>query len=426
MVANIAIIGAGPAGLMAAQTLSKSGHSATVFDAMPSAGRKFLQAGRGGLNLTHHDDFEFFVSQYGHSASLLTPALKEFTPHDIRTWAHSLGFETFIGSSGKVYPLDKKAAPLLRAWLQLLKQQSIVFKMQHKLTNWQTLKSQPPSETSATPLIKCTFNTTDGEKSECFDAVILALGGASWPHLGSTGTWTALLANKGVKTTPLKPANMGFNVAWSPIFKDKFAGQPLKNVEILLTTTDGNTHRQLGELMISEHGVQGSLIYTHSKALRALLEQQAPTTITLDLLPHRSLAQLTKQLSTPRGKLTLSAFWKRCGIDSIKSSLLREQLNNTQLNQPKNVAQTLKAFPLTLQSPRPIAEAISTAGGVSFDTLNKNLMLTTAPGLFFAGEMLDWEAPTGGYLLTAVMAQGQQAALGIIDYLEARPPTTLD
>lgn len=418
MAASIAIIGAGPAGLMAAQTLSEAGYSATVFDSMPSAARKFLQAGRGGLNLTHHDDFSFFISQYGKSALRLTAPLKKFTPNDMRNWTHNLGFETFIGSSGKIYPLDKKAAPLLRAWLQRLKQHNIAFKMKHPLTRWQTNKT---NLNSASPLT-CTFDTPNGEKTESFDAIILALGGASWPHLGSTGNWTTFLADKGVQIAPFKPANMGFNVVWSNIFVGQFSGQPLKNIELSFTTINGKKFKQLGELTITEYGVQGSLIYTHSSALREQLEQHTSFTITLDLLPHRTEAQLTKQLSVPRGKLSLSAFWKRCGIEKIKTSLLREVHDRSNLDQPNQMAKTLKAFPLTLQSPRPIAEAISTAGGVSFDAVNSHLMLTAAPGVFCAGEMLDWEAPTGGYLLTAVMAQGKHAAHGVIDFLENQHP----
>ena len=260
------------------------------------------------------------------------------------------------------------------------------------------------------------------KKTESFDVVILALGGASWPHLGSTGSWTAHFTEKGIQTAPFKPANMGFNVTWSAVFKDKFSGQPLKNIEISFSSIDGKKHQQLGELMVTEYGVQGNLIYTHSKALRECLEQQRPLTVNLDLLPHRTLEQLTKQLNAPRGKLSLSAFWKRCGIEGIKASLLREQLDKATLNQAELIAITLKTFPLTLQSPRPIAEAISTAGGVSFEAVDSNLMLKNAPGIFCAGEMLDWEAPTGGYLLTAVMAQGKQAAHGAIDYLESFHP----
>jgi len=410
---NIAIIGAGPAGLMAAQTLAQAGYPATVYDAMPSAARKFLQAGRGGLNLTHHDNFDFFVSRYFEAAPNLLPALTQFTPKDMRTWAQHFGFETFVGSSGKVYPLDKKAAPLLRVWLQQLKQQGTTFKMKHRWTNWQM---QP-----ADNQIACAFSTQNGATTKTFDAVILAMGGASWPHLGSTGSWVKPLSEKGVVISELKAANMGFEVEWSAIFTDKFAGQPLKNIELKFMDIHGQTHQQLGELIVTQNGVEGSLIYTYSKYFREQLQQQTPPNIKLDLFPHRSSEQLNKQLNAPRGKLSLSAFWKRCGIDGIKASMLREVLTKQQLTQSQIVTKTLKAFPLTLQAPRPLAEAISTAGGVSFESINNNLMLKNHPGVFCAGEMLDWEAPTGGYLLTAVMAQGQQAAQGVLNYLQSTP-----
>ena len=423
MAANIAIIGAGPAGLMAAQTLAQAGYPATVFDAMPSAARKFLQAGRGGLNLTHDDAFDDFVSHYYEAAPKLKPALGQFTADDMRAWAQHFGFETFVGSSGKVYPMDKKAAPLLRAWLHQLKQQGTVFKMRHRWLDWKTTSNQS---------LICSFATADGQQDYQYDALILALGGGSWPHLGSTGSWVTPLTQQGINVSPLKAANMGFEVTWSAIFKDKFAGAPLKNIQLSFTSIDGQAYKRLGELMITKHGVEGSLIYTHSKYLRELLEQrqdsahdsekasEQPLTVDLDLFPHRTLNQLTKQLSAPRGKQSLNAFWKRFGLDGVKASLLREVLSKEQLNNPELIANTLKAFPLALQASRPLVEAISTAGGVQFEAVNEHLMVKAYPGLFCAGEMMDWEAPTGGYLLTGVMAQGQQAALGLINYIESR------
>lgn len=416
---KIAIIGAGPAGLMAAQTLSEAGYPAQVFDAMPSAARKFLQAGRGGLNLTHGEAFELFKTRYFEAQDVLTPALENFTPSDLRAWAASFGFETFVGSSGKVYPLDKKAAPLLRAWLHKLKSQKTLFHMKHRWTGWQ--KQAPGVKQTLTPSnLIWQFATPEGVKTFEFDAVILALGGASWPHLGSTGHWVTPLSEKGIHITPLQQANMGFDVAWSTIFKQKFAGTPLKNIELSFNTDSGETHSQLGELMITEQGVEGSLIYTHSKRLREQLAQHAPFTIYLDLFPHRTLAQLNQQLSAARGKQSLSAFWKRFGLTGVKASLLREVLNQTELNQPGLVASTLKHLPLKLMAMRPIEEAISTAGGVGFANLNQDLMLKAMPGVFCAGEMVDWEAPTGGYLLTGVMAQGKQAARGVLDFIKTR------
>jgi len=397
---EIAIIGAGPAGLMAAQVLSDAGYAPTVFDAKPSAGRKFLQAGRGGLNLTHAEEFSLFASRYFEAQAFLQATLEAFTPTDIRLWAQNLGFETYIGSSGKVYPVDKKAAPLLRAWLRRLKENSTQFKMKHRLVNWSKDVWQ--------------FQTPDGLKEYSFDAVILAFGGASWPHLGATGYWTTILENRGLKISPLRPANMGFNVTYSKLFKEKFSGTPLKNVALSFTDINGKFHSRLGELLVSEYGVEGSLIYTYSKLLREKIEQHSPITVQLDLFPHRSQNMLEQQLSAPHGKQSLSAFWKRLGLSGVKASLLREILAKESLNEPELVAQRLKNFPLCLESYRPIKEAISTAGGLKFENLDENLMLKKFPGVFCVGEMLDWEAPTGGYLLTAVMGQGKQAAQGLL------------
>jgi len=400
---KIAIIGAGPAGLMAAQILSENGYAPVVFDAMPSAARKFLRAGKGGLNLTHAEDFSLFSSRYFEAQSFLQSALDAFTPEDLRQWAKDLGFETFVGSSGKVYPLDKKAAPLLRAWLQKLKANGTEFKMKHRLLSWKKNIWQ--------------FETPDGLDEYSFEKVILAFGGASWPQLGSTGAWREILEEKGIDIAPFKPANMGFNVTWSKIFKEKFSGTPLKNIELKFTDINGKTHSKLGELLISEYGVEGSLIYTHSKLLREKIEQESPLTIYLDLFPHRTAEKLKKHLSASRGKQSLSAFWKRIGIRGVTASLLREVLDKESLNNPDLVTQTLKNYPLKLDSFRALDEAISTAGGLKFENLDAHLMLKNFPGVFCVGEMLDWEAPTGGYLLTGVMGQGKQAAEGLLKTL---------
>jgi uncharacterized flavoprotein (TIGR03862 family) len=402
----IAIIGAGPAGLMAAQILSEAGYAPTVFDAMPSAARKFLIAGRGGLNLTHAEDFKLFCSRYYEAQPLMQPALDNFSPSDMRSWAESFGYETFVGSSGKVYPLDKKAAPLLRTWIHKLKANGTQFKMKHRWIGWSKDVWQ--------------FETSDGLKEYSFDAVILALGGASWSHLGSNGAWTETLKDKGLSIASLKPANMGFNVTYSDIFKEKFSGSPLKNVKLSFTDIRGKVHSKLGELLVSQDGVEGSLIYTHSKFLREQLEQNSPFTLYLDLFPHRSESQLKEQLSAKRGKQSMSAFWKRLGLDGVKASLLREVLEKDSLTDSELVAKTLKKFPLKLDSHRPIEEAISTAGGLEFENLDEYLMLKDFPSVFCVGEMLDWEAPTGGYLLTGVMGQGKQAALGLLKLLQGK------
>ena len=397
---EIAIIGAGPAGLMAAQVLSDAGYAPIVFDAMPSVARKFLRAGRGGLNLTHAEEFTLFASRYFESQVFIQPALEIFSPDDMCLWVQNLGFETFVGSSGKVYPLDKKAAPLLRAWLGQLKANNTQFKMKHRWVGWSEDIWQ--------------FQTPNGLKDYSFDAVILALGGASWPRLGSTGAWTRILEDKGLNISPFKPANMGFNVAWSEVFKEKFSGTPLKNVELSFTDINGNLQSKLGELLVSEYGVEGSLIYTYSKLLREQIEQNNPFVVHLDLFPYRTQGKLIQQLSASRGRQSLSAFWKRLGLNGVKASLLREVLDKELLGVPELVAKTLKKFPLTLESYRPIEEAISTAGGLGFENLDEGLMLKDFPGVFCVGEMLDWEAPTGGYLLTGVMGQGKQAAEALL------------
>ncbi len=403
-VKKIAIIGAGPSGLMAAEVLSNAGYEPVVFDSMPSAARKFLRAGRGGLNLTHAEDFTLFCSRYFEKQELLAPALELFSPDAMRLWAEGLGFETFVGSSGKVYPVDKKAAPLLRAWIHRLKSKNTPFKMKHKLISWSQNTWQ--------------FQTPDGLKEYTFDGVILAFGGASWPSLGSTGTWTEILNKKGLQITPLKAANMGFNVTYSQIFKEKFSGTPLKNITLSFEDIHRKAHSKLGELLVSEHGVEGSLIYTHSKLIREQLEIKSPFRVYLDLFPHRSQSKLESLLSAPRKKQSLSAFWKRLGLSGVSASLLREVLDKDQLTQASLVAQTLKKFPLDLVSPRPLKEAISTAGGLAFKNLDEHLMLKNHAGVFCVGEMLDWEAPTGGYLLTGVMGQGKQAGLGLLKYLQ--------
>lgn len=401
---KIAIIGAGPSGLMAAEVLSNAGYAPIVFDAKPSAGRKFLQAGRGGLNLTHSEDFSVFCSRYFEAQHSMQKALNIFSPDNMREWAKSLGFETFVGSSGKVYPLNKKAAPLLRTWIQKLKANNTKFKMNYNFIGF------------SKDVWK--FQTPDGVEQFKFDVVILALGGASWPQLGSTGEWTKTLKEKGLNISELRPANMGFNVNHSKVFKDKFSRTPLKNVQLSFSDINDNHHSKLGELLVTEFGIEGNLIYAHSKYIRELLELKTPTIVYLDLFVHTSESKLRELLSAQRGKQSLSAFWKRLGLDGVRASLLREVLDNNELNKPDLVAKTLKNYPLTLESCRPLQEAISTAGGLKFDNLDDNLMLKNFTGVFCVGEMLDWEAPTGGYLLTGVMAQGKQAALGILKYLQ--------
>lgn len=382
--ANVAILGGGPAGLAAAEALG----GGVVFDAMPTVGRKFLLAGRGGLNLTHSEPFEAFVSRFGERAPQLEPMLREFGPEQVRHWCEALGFETFVGSSRRVFPRSMKAAPILRAWLSRL---DVELRTRHRWTGW--------DESGA-----LTFETPSGPVTFAAEATVLALGGASWPKMGSTGAWVRLLQDRGVEIRELAAANVGYDVDWSPHFVDRFAGQPVKSVSL---TLDGVTRQ--GEFVVTEHGVEGSLLYPFGPALRDKL----PCKVTLDLLPGTSLQKLESSLCRDRGSRSLSKHLRqRAGLDGVKMGLVNEFLRE------EVSAATLKALPLPLQRPRPITEAISTAGGVAFEALNENLMLRNLPGVFCAGEMLDWEAPTGGYLLTGCFASGRTAGRGVRRYLE--------
>ena len=399
--------GAGPAGLMAAEVLSQDGIAVNVYDAMPSAGRKFLMAGKGGMNITHAEPFDQFLARYGDRRQHLGPMLHDFSPDILRAWVKNLGIETFVGSSGRVFPSEMKAAPLLRAWLHRLRMNGVHFHMRHRWTGW--------SEN------RLCFDTNAGEKLVEADAVVLALGGGSWPQLGSNGAWQALLAEKAIEIAPLKPVNCGFDIAWTDYFRSRFAGHPIKPVSIAFTDHLGNAFRQQGELMISEQGLEGGLIYALSAALRDEIAELGCAAITLDLLPNLPLAKVLARLSTPRGKMSLSNHLRKSlNIDATKNALLREALSSAEINDMQKLAAGLKALPLTLTAPRPLAEAISSAGGVSFSALDKHLMLHQLPGVFCAGEMLDWEAPTGGYLLTACLATGRAAGIAASAWLRLK------
>jgi len=402
---SIAVIGAGPAGLMAAEVLSLTGLSITVYDAMPSAGRKFLMAGKGGMNITHSESFEQFLARYGARRGELEPMLSDFSPDALRVWVQGLGIETFVGTSGRVFPTEMKAAPLLRAWLHRLRSSGVQFRMRHRWLGWVENGLR--------------FDTPDGERIVQADAVILALGGGSWPQLGSTGVWQSMLSQRGIAVEPLKPANCGFETAWSDYFRERFAGQPLKPISILFINQHGELFSQQGELTIAEYGLEGGLIYALSAQLRDEIAASGLAAIQLDLLPDRSLANIIERLAAPRGKDSLSNHLrKRLGISGAKAALLREALSAAEMDDPAKLAITLKALPITLSATRPIAEAISSAGGVSFTELDQHLMLQKFPGLFVAGEMLEWEAPTGGYLLTASLATGRTAGLGALAWLQ--------
>ncbi len=401
-VQSIAIIGGGPAGLMAAEVLSQAGFKVDVYDGMPSVGRKFLLAGVGGMNITHSEAYPAFLSRYAERAPVIAPLLRRFGADALCEWIHGLGIETFVGSSGRVFPTDMKAAPLLRAWLKRLRESGVVIHTRHRWLGWNPDGSvriaHPGGELAIKPA-----------------ATLLALGGASWSRLGSDGAWVSLLQRRGVTITPLQAANCGFEVAsWSELMRSKFAGAPLKNIAIGL---QGHPLR-LGECVLTETGVEGSLIYALSAQIREAINQQGAATVEIDLLPGKALEGIQKALRKPRGSRSMSKhLHSQLGIDGVKAALLRELAPADAFADPALLAQALKALPLTLIKPRPLDEAISTAGGVPFEAMGQHLMLHSLPGVFCAGEMLDWEAPTGGYLLTACFASGRAAGLGMLEWL---------
>ena len=404
-IARVAIVGGGPAGLMAAERLSGQGIAVDLFDGKASVGRKFLLAGKGGLNLTHSEDRAPFVARYRERSTEIGRWLDDFDATALRTWSEGLGVATFVGSSGRVFPTDMKAAPLLRAWLARLRAAGVRFHMRHRWAGWDEAGH-------------LRFDTPDGPQSIAADATLLALGGASWPQLGSDGRWADTLAARGVTPAPLRAANCGFDVAWSPHFSERHAGQPLKNVRIAFTGIDGTRIERSGECLVSAHGLEGSLIYALSAGLRACIERDGQVGIDIDLLPALDAQKVLDEVSRPRGARSLSSHLNsRLGVSGVRIGLLHEALDRAAMNDMKQLAGTLKALPLTLLRTRPVEEAISTAGGVRLEDLDAGLMLKALPGVFCAGEMLDWEAPTGGYLLTATMASGRVAADGIAAWL---------
>ncbi len=397
---TVAIIGGGPAGLMAAEVLSRANVQVDVYDAMPSLGRKFLMAGKSGLNLTHSEPFEAFIERYGKRKAEVATWLRDFTPDDLRAWVRELGVETFVGTSGRVFPVGMKASPLLRAWLRRLDEAGVQFHLRHRWLGW-----------DADHALR--FETVNGLETIRADAVLLALGGGSWQRLGSDGAWTQWLESAGVKVEALKPANCGFDVAWSPFFKDKFDGQPVKSVVLSFAE-----FRQQGEFIITKEGVEGSLVYAAAALMRDEIALNGGAVMELDLAPDKPEADLLERMSKPRGSRTLSSHLeKTIGIKGVKAGLLREFVPKEDFADVKRLAFFIKHLPVPLIAPRPLDEAISSAGGVDFESLDEHLMVRHLPGLFCAGEMLDWEAPTGGYLLTACFASGRWAAAGILKYL---------
>ena len=407
---HVAIIGGGPAGLMAAEVLLQAGASVDLYDAMPSVGRKFLLAGKGGLNLTHSEPIAPFTARYAQRAAQVAPWLAAFGPQHLRDWAAALGVATFVGSSGRVFPAEMKAAPLLRAWLHRLRAAGLRLHMRHRGLGWREGES-PTTLRFATP---------QGEQLQQAAAVLLALGGASWPQLGSDGAWWPWLQQQGVDLAPLQPANCGFDVAWSPYFSQRFAGAPMKLVRLHFDDGQGEAFSRQGEFVVTAGGIEGSLVYAASARLRDAIQRDGSANVQMDLLPGRSLDQLAAALAKGRGARSLPNHLKeQAGLDGVKAALLRERYSAAQLadrvaHQPLGLAAEVKAWPLRLTAARPVAEAISTAGGVRFEALDDNSMLRALPGMFCAGEMLDWEAPTGGYLLNASLASGRVAALGLL------------
>ncbi len=421
--APVVVIGGGPAGLMAAEVLSAAGVPVQLMDAMPSVGRKFLLAGRGGLNLTHSEPLERFVQRYGERQPPVEALLRGFSPDALRAWAQGLGIDTFVGSSGRVFPTDMKAAPLLRAWLQRLRHpasgEAVQFFMRHRWLGW--------DEAGA-----LRFDTPGGPRTLRPAATVLALGGASWARLGSDGAWVPWLAARGVPVAPLVPANCGFDVGldvgsstrtgWTPYFTERFAGQPFKSVAIRFTDALGRAFSRKGEFVATASGVEGSLVYAASALLRDEIARAGHATFALDLLPDHSPERVRAEVAHPRGTRSLSSHLKsRLGLDGIKAAILHELLSKEAMHDPATLSAAIKALPIRLVAARPIDEAISTAGGVPFEALDQHLMLRALPGVFCAGEMLDWEAPTGGYLLNASMASGKRAGEGVLGWLDKLP-----
>jgi uncharacterized flavoprotein (TIGR03862 family) len=406
---SVAVIGGGPAGLMAAETLAHGGASVDVYDGMPSVGRKFLLAGKGGMNITHSEPEQAFLSRYGTRRAQIAPLLEEFGPQSLRDWVQALGIDTFVGSSGRVFPTDMKAAPLLRAWLHRLRAAGVRFHMRHRWTGW--------TESGGRRTLQ--FSTPDGERTITPDATILALGGGSWPRLGSDGAWTSTLEKRGISIVPLQPANCGFDVHWSEHFRTRFAGHPVKAVVASLTDHVGAPYRRQGEFVVTESGVEGSLIYALSAPLRDDIAAAGSATLFLDLAPGKELQRVIDEVAHPRGSRSMASHLQsRVGIAGVKAGLLREFAGPDTFSDPLRLGNAIKSLPVPLSATRPIAEAISSAGGVAFESLDEQLMIQTMPGVFCAGEMLDWEAPTGGYLLTACFASGRRAGVGALQWLQ--------
>jgi hypothetical protein len=399
---NVAVIGAGPAGLMAAEVLSQGSAQVTIYDRMPSAGRKFLMAGRGGLNLTHSEDLQPFLARYGAANEKLRAAIAAFPPTALRAWCETLGEPTFVGSSGRVFPKSMKASPLLRAWLRRLDAKVVRFALRHRWTGWDGER--------------LAFETPDGGTAIEADATVLALGGASWPRLGADGGWTAILERAGVTIAPLKPSNSGFLAAWSEHIK-RHAGQPLKRIALSF-----GEHTVRGEAVITETGLEGGTVYALSPHLRDAIDKNGEATPHIALRPDIAADEIGRKLTIPRGKQSLSTFLRKAlNLSPVEIALLQEATGGKLATlAPVEIAHLVNDVPIKLTGIAPIARAISTAGGVAFDALDAGFMLRARPGVFVAGEMLNWEAPTGGYLLQACFATGAAAAHGALAWSRSR------
>ena len=401
---NVAIIGAGPAGLMAAEVLAQGGAHVTVYDAIPSAGRKFLMAGRGGLNLTHSEPLPAFLARYREATPHLKIVIEAFPPQALRDWSEALGQETFVGSSGRVFPKAFKASPLLRAWLRRLDSMGVKLALRHRWTGWDEQG-------------RLSFQTPNGPQVVEASATVLALGGASWPRLGSDGSWVETLVAKGVQISPLRPANSGFTVAWSDIFRDRFEGHPLKGVALIF-----GAHSVRGEAIVTRTGIEGGAVYALSAELREAIIRSGQVTLHVALRPDLDMKDLIAKVSAPKGKQSLSNFLRKAvSLSPVAIGLLQEAAKASgtslaSLSLP-NLAGLINAVPIELTGTAPIARAISTAGGIPFSELDGDFMLPRLPGVFAAGEMLDWEAPTGGYLLQASFATGAAAGRGALKWL---------
>ena len=402
---TVAVIGGGPAGLMAAEVLIQTGVRIDLYDSMPSMGRKFLVAGKGGLNLTHAGPTEQFLSKYGKRRPQLEPLLERFGPDDLRRWAQELGIETFVGTSRRVFPVGMKAAPILHAWLERLHAGGVNFHVNYKWCGWTEDGS-------------LRFTMPGGEIAVPADATVLALGGGSWRRLGSTGEWVHILTERGVTVARLRPSNCGFDVSWSETFRTRYEGSPLKSVTLSFWDSKGNLTSLRGEFIVTLNGVEGSLIYALSARLRDEIDVAGQAVIKLDLAPGWSKERLVERLSQPRGSQSFANHLRKAvKIQGVKAGLLREFVPKQNFEDPVYLADKIKGLSIPLVAPRPLDEAISSAGGVAFEEVNDQLMIHSLPGVFCAGEMLDWEAPTGGYLITACMASGRAAGLGALAWV---------